>query len=369
MTDMEPDLNAMQADLRTLVETESPSSDPTAVARVTAIIEDWARDLGAAVHALPGGTAELSFGVQEGQKYLLILAHADTVWPHGTLAHMPMNEHGARLYGPGSYDMKGGIVGLFEVLRAMRRDERWPTGGVKVLVSPDEEIGSGSSRGHIEAAAQQARAVLVIEPPVADSHNLKTGRKGTGNYVLTLSGVASHAGNRPELGASAISAAAEAVLALEALADHAKGTTVSAGLIQGGSAANVIAASARLEVDVRVATVTEGERIDHAIRSWKPGNKRVRVEVSGGLNRPPFEESAATMQLFGQAQQIAADLGFQLGHEIVGGGSDGNFTAPIAPTLDGLGAPGDGAHASHEHIRLDRWADHVKMLHQLMLEV
>ncbi|MGX9685806.1 M20 family metallopeptidase [Deinococcus wulumuqiensis] len=361
-----PDLPAMLRDLRTLVDIESPSSDPVAVARVMDVVEGWARDLGAETHALPGGTRSFHFGPADGP-YLLVLTHADTVWPHGTLERMPWREDGERLYGPGTYDMKGGIVGLFHALRSLRG--AWPRGGVRVLLSPDEEIGSPGSRAQIEAAAQGARAVLVPEPPVSDSHNLKTGRKGTGDYVLTLRGVASHAGNRPELGASAVTAAAEAVLALQALARPEVGTTVSVGLISGGSAVNVIPDHCRLGVDVRVSTLEEAERVERGVRAWRPSDERVKCEVGGGLNRPPFEQGEATLRLFAQAQEVARELGFSLGHESVGGGSDGNFTAATVPTLDGLGAPGDGAHATHEHIRLDRWPDHVRLLAGLLRRV
>lgn len=364
---MNPDLSAMQSDLKTLVEIESPSTDLAAISRVMDVVEGWARELGAKTRALPGGTRDMDFGTQEGQPYVLVLTHADTVWAHGTLEQMPFKTEGQKLYGPGTYDMKAGIVGLFHALRAL--NGQWPAGGIKVLISPDEEVGSGSSRGHIEQAAQQARAVLVAEPPVADSHNLKTGRKGTGSFKLNFTGLASHAGNRPSDGASAITAAAEAVLALQALADPNKGTTVSVGIIAGGSAVNVIPAECSLEVDLRVSTLAEGERVTQAVQAWKPSDSRVAVEITGGLNRPPFEEGEATLRLFTQAQAIAKALGFDVGHEVVGGGSDGNFTAPIAPTLDGLGAPGDGAHASHEHVRLDRWSDHVRLLHRLIQEV
>lgn len=369
---MFPDLAALQTDLRTLVELESPSTDPAAIGHVMDVVEGWARDLGATTHALPGGTRQMDFGLAadglaQGERYVLALTHADTVWPHGTLEQMPLRQDGERLYGPGTYDMKAGIVGLFHALRDLRG--QWPRGGVRVLLSPDEEVGSASSRDHIEAAARQARAVLVVEPPVADSHALKTGRKGTGNFVLTLHGVASHAGNRPEDGASAITAAAEAVLALQALADPVQGTTVSVGLIRGGSAVNVIPADCTLEVDLRVSTLSEAERVEAAVRAWRPRDPRVKVELSGGLNRPPFEEGAATLALYAQAQAIAAELGFSVDRAVVGGGSDGNFTAPLAPTLDGLGAPGDGAHAAHEHVRLDRWPDHVRLLRRLIAEV
>lgn len=363
----DPDLNSLLKDLRQLVEIESPSSDPVAVGRVMDVVEGWAQAMGAETHALPGGTREFNFGLGDGP-YVLVLTHADTVWPHGTLEKMPWKQEGDRLYGPGTYDMKAGIVGLFHAMKALRQAGQWPQGGVKVLLSPDEEIGSPGSRTQIEAAARGARVALVPEPPVSDSHNLKTGRKGTGDYTLKLRGVASHAGNRPELGASAITAAAEAVLALQSLADPAQGTTVSVGLISGGSAVNVIPDECRLSIDVRVSTLTEAERIEQGVRAWKPSNDRVTCEVSGGLNRPPFEQGEGTLRLFAQAQAIARELGFEIGHEKVGGGSDGNFTAAMIPTLDGLGSPGDGAHATHEHVRLDRWPDHVRLLTRLLLE-
>lgn len=364
-----PDRGLLLRSLRTLVEIESPSSDRAAVSRVMDVVEGWARELGGEGHALPGGSRDFTFRVREGEPYVLVLTHADTVWPVGTLARMPWRQEGERLYGPGTYDMKAGIVGLFCALRAIREAGSWPRGGIKVLLSPDEEIGSPASRQHIEAAARGARAVLVVEPPVSDTHHLKTGRKGTGQFTLDLTGISSHAGNRPELGASAITAAAQATLELQALADPVQGTTVSAGLVRGGSAVNVIPEHCRLDLDVRVASAAEAERIDRAIRAWRPRDERVRVQVSGGLNRPPFEQRPETLALFEQARSIAADLGFTLGHETVGGGSDGNFTAPIAPTLDGLGAPGDGAHAAHEHVRLDRWPDHVRLLRRLLEEV
>lgn len=357
----------MLADLRALVEIESPSTDPVGVGRVMDAVEGWARALHGQAHALPGGTRQFNFGVDGSARPVLILTHADTVWPHGTLQTMPFRVEGDRAYGPGTYDMKGGIVAALHALRALNGE--WPRGGVRMLLTPDEETGSASSRGHIEAAARGARAVLVVEPPVANSHALKIGRKGVGDFGLGFRGVASHAGNKPEEGASAITEAAHAVLAVQALAQPEIGTTVSAGLIRGGSAGNVIPAECSFQVDVRVSTLEEGERVTQAIEALKPRDPRVHLTVTGGLNRPPFEFGPGTRALFAQAQAIAAELGFTVGGEVVGGGSDGNFTAPLAPTLDGLGAPGDGAHAAHEHVRLDRWSDHVRLLTRLIGEV
>ncbi|UWX63439.1 M20 family metallopeptidase [Deinococcus rubellus] len=370
----EPLLSLLR-DLKQLVELESPSSDALAVCAVQDVVEGWARAMHASTHSLPGGTRQLLFGAaaepstgpSASERPILVLAHADTVWPHGTLAEMPLRVENDRVYGPGSYDMKGGIAGLFAALRAL--DGQYPAGGIEVLLTPDEEIGSTQSRPVIEAAARRARAVLVVEPPVADSHALKSGRKGVGHFVVGLSGVAAHAGNKPHEGASAITEAAHQLLAVQALADAAAGTTVSVGFISGGGAVNVIPAQARFEVDVRVASLAEGERIDTAMQSLRPHDRRVSLNVTGGLNRPPFERGPETLALFGQARKLAADLGFDLSEEVVGGGSDGNFTAALVPTLDGLGAPGDGAHAAHEHIRLDRWPDHVRLLTALLREI
>lgn len=372
----QPDLAAeplasLLRDLQQLVELESPSSDALAVCAVQDVVEGWARAMHASTHSLPGGTRQFLFGAaaepqteQASERPILVLAHADTVWPHGTLAEMPFRVEGDRVYGPGSYDMKGGIAGLFAALRAL--DGQYPAGGIEVLLTPDEEIGSLHSRPVIEAAAQRARAVLVVEPPVADSHALKSGRKGVGQFAMELSGVAAHAGNKPHEGASAITEAAHQLLAVQALADAAASTTVSVGCISGGGAVNVIPAQARFEVDVRVASLTEGDRIDAAMQQLKARDERVKLTVTGGLNRPPFERGPETLALFNRAQQEAAALGFTLTEEVVGGGSDGNFTAALVPTLDGLGAPGDGAHAAHEHIRLDRWPDHVRLLTALL---
>ncbi|TSA87352.1 M20 family metallopeptidase [Deinococcus detaillensis] len=372
-----PDLQAeplvsLLRDLEQLVKLESPTSNMLAVCTVQDAVEQWAKDLQAHTHALPGGTRQFLFGTSEDtgaaqQKRVLVLAHADTVWPQGSLSDMPFRVEGVRVYGPGSYDMKGGIVGLFYALRSL--EGNYPAGGIEVLLTPDEEIGSHHSRAVIEQAAQRARVVLVIEPPVADSHALKSGRKGVGHFLVELRGVAAHAGNKPREGASAISEAAHQILAVQALADPEKGTTVSVGAVSGGGAVNVIPAQARFEIDLRVSTLEEGERITQAMQALTPRDSRVEIKVSGGLNRPPFERSPATMKLFAQAKQLAAGLGFDLTEEVVGGGSDGNFTAPFVPTLDGLGAPGDGAHAAHEHIRLDRWPDHVRLLTALLREV
>ncbi|GGR27975.1 M20 family metallopeptidase [Deinococcus ruber] len=358
-----PDLQQMIQDVQTLIEIESPSSDLAAVSRVQDVVEGWMRELGARVTRLAGGVRRFTLGEQA--RPTLILMHADTVWPHGTLAQMPVRIEGERLYGPGSYDMKGGIVSALHALRALK-EEGWPLGGVEVLLTADEEIGSLHSRDAIEASARQARCVLVVEPPVADTHALKTGRKGVGMYRVTVQGVAAHAGNKPEEGASALTEAARLILEAQALACPEMGTTVSVGRFEGGGAVNVIPAHAEFDADLRVSTLEEAERLAQGFGALQALDPRARVVLSHGMNRPPFERTAGTAALYVQAQRHAHALGFEVSEAFVGGGSDGNFTAPLSPTLDGLGAPGDGAHAAHEHIRLDRWPDHVALLTALI---
>jgi glutamate carboxypeptidase len=260
--------------------------------------------------------------------------------------------------------MKGGIVMAVHALQLL--GEHLPQGGVEVLLSADEEVGSFLSRDVTLAAARQARCVLVVEPPVADTHALKTGRKGVGMYSLAVHGVAAHAGNKPEDGASAILEAAKLVQQAQALADPAAGTTVSVGRIAGGGAVNVIPAHAEFDADLRVATLAEAERLAQGFAALRASDPRVTLTLTGGLNRPPFERGPGTAALFEQAKRHARELGFELTQAFVGGGSDGNLTAPLCPTLDGLGAPGDGAHAAHEHVRLDRWIDHTRLLAALI---
>lgn len=361
-----PDSATMLENLRTLVETESPSSDLAAVNRVQDVVQGWMSDLGASAETLPGEVRRFRLG-EAGHpqaRPVLILMHADTVWPHGTLEQMPFRVEGERAYGPGTYDMKGGIVMTLEALRLLGPE--LPEGGVEVLLSADEEVGSHLSREAIEAAARQARCVLVVEPPVADSHALKTGRKGVGMYSLQVQGVAAHAGNKPEEGASAILEVARLVQEAQALARPEDGTTVSVGRITGGGAVNVIPAHAEFDTDLRVSTLAEAERLAQGFGALNVSDPRARLTLTGGLNRPPFERTPGTAALYAQAQRHAADLGFAVGEAFVGGGSDGNFTAPLCPTLDGLGAPGDGAHAAHEHVRLDRWLDHTRLLAALI---
>ncbi|PYE51111.1 M20 family metallopeptidase [Deinococcus yavapaiensis] len=357
----QPDLTALLADLRLLTEIESPSGDARGIARVMDVVQGWLEELGAKTEHLVGDTRRFTIG--DGDGGVLILAHADTVWPHGTLDRMPWRVEGDKVFGPGTYDMKGGIVGAVHALKLVRDRLSLP---VEVLLTPDEEVGSLASREHIEAAARRARAVLVVEPPVAESHALKTGRKGVGMYHVRVHGVSSHAGNAPQQGASAISEAARSLLRVESFARPDLGTTLSTGRIGGGGPVNVVPDLAEFWTDVRVSTLAEAERLEREVRGMTAADSRVTLEVLGGLNRPPFERTPGTARLYERARQVAVTLGFDVSEAFVGGGSDGNFTAPLAPTLDGLGSPGDGAHALHEHVRLDVWPRHVRLLAELI---
>jgi glutamate carboxypeptidase len=289
------------------------------------------------------------------------------VWDVGTLAGMPFRVADGLAYGPGTFDMKAGLVQGFWAVRA----DREALGGARPIVffcNSDEEVGSASSRPLFEADARRAAAVLVLEP----SHHgaLKTARKGTGEFHLTVRGRASHAGTAPEEGVSAIDELARLVLDLRTLADEhpESGTTINVGTVSGGTRTNVVAAESRANVDVRVATLAEAERIRAAIAGLRPHHPEARLEISGGINRPPMERTLGTLRLFERARALAGDLGFDVDEVMVGGGSDGNFCSALGvPVLDGLGAVGDGAHAVDEHIvvaEMPRRAALVAMLLQ-----
>jgi glutamate carboxypeptidase len=290
--------------------------------------------------------AELGTGASQ----ILLLGHFDTVWPVGQLARMPFRRDGDRLHGPGIFDMKAGLALSLLATRAIvaiapLRDLR-----LVMLWTTDEEVGSGSSRALIEAEAARSRAVLVFEPALPGGA-LKTRRKGCGQYELTVRGVPAHAGVDPDKGVSAIRELARQVLAVEALQDLERGLSVNVGLIDGGSRPNVIAAEARAVIDVRAPTRLDADRIDRAMRALTPHLAGASLTVTGGFERPPMERTPGVAALVALAAEVAAELGLPLTEGGTGGGSDGNFCAALGvPTLDGLGATGDGAHALHEHV-------------------
>jgi glutamate carboxypeptidase len=349
----------MLAMLREFVECETPSNDKAALDLFAGKIAAIARDLGAQVRILPQRTngnhllAEfLSPGRRKGGR-ILLLGHMDTVWEQGTLARMPFRLRNGRAYGPGVFDMKAGIVMALSAIRSLRQLGIPVKENIALLLNSDEEIGSPSSRPITEREARRSDTVLVIEPPHGIHGALKTARKGVGDFLLRVRGRAAHAGIEPEKGASAILELSRQLLILNKLARPIKGATISAGVIRGGTRSNVIPAEAEACIDVRVVRAQDQHRIEKRLRALRPIDPRTKLTVSGGFNRPPMERTPATVALYERARHLAKPLGIALRETAVGGGSDGNFTAALGvPTLDGLGAVGDGAHAAHEHIIL-----------------
>jgi len=338
--------------LEALVRLESPSDDRMAADRCGDEIARRLTALGAAVQRFPnaarGAHVRAEFaGASDVQ--LLLLGHFDTVWPAGTIASMPFELRDGRLHGPGVFDMKAGIATAALAVRALAEAAR-RTPRVVMVWTSDEEVGSGTSRALLEDEARRSEAVLVLEPSLPGGA-VKTSRKGVAGYTVTVRGVAAHAGLDPGKGASAIHEIARQILALAAMQDLARGISVNAGTIEGGTRSNVVAERASAEVDVRVPRMADAERIDSAIRALQPAHPLTRLEIQGGIDRPPLERTDAVVRLYDRARGVAARLGRDLAEGAAGGGSDGNFTAALGvPTLDGLGPAGDGAHAHHEHV-------------------
>nr|WP_240779945.1 M20 family metallopeptidase [Nonomuraea zeae] len=346
------------ADLSAYVSLETPSHDKALLDAALDWLDGYlASRLGApAATRRTGGGAYGDIRVNDypgdgAGAPVLLLAHYDTVWPAGTLAGWPFTVEGDRVTGPGVFDMKAGLVQLVWALRALDA-AGLPRPPLRLLLNGDEEIGSPASRPLIEQAAGDAAAVLVFEASADGA--LKTERKGVGIFRLEFTGVEAHAGLEPAKGASAIDELARAVRSLHDLTDLETGTTVNVGVVSGGTGANVVAGTARADVDVRVASQAEAARVDAALAGLRPHDPRAALAVRGGWNRPVMERTPGTARLFGQAREVAARLGLDLRECSVGGASDGNFAAALGrPVLDGLGAVGAGAHARHEHVSVD----------------
>jgi glutamate carboxypeptidase len=341
--------------IESLVAIESPSDDPAAVNRCGAELTSRLQAMGGTVTRVASPTAgdhvRASFG--SGPRQILLLGHFDTVWPVGQLARMPLKRDGGRLYGPGVFDMKAGIALAMLATRAGLEHNALDGCQVVMLWTTDEEIGSGTSRALIEAEAARSEAVLVFEPSLPGG-GLKTSRKGVGQFEMIARGVSAHAGLDPGKGISAVRELARQIAAIDDLQDPASGVTVTVGVIQGGTRANVIPDEARAIIDARANTRAGAERIERALKSVTPHLPGARIEVTGGFDRPPLERSSGVIRLFEMARESAAGVGVTLTEGSAGGGSDGNFTAALGvPTLDGVGAIGDGAHALHEHVEID----------------
>ncbi len=358
--------------IREMVECESPSDDPAAVNRFVDLLGDVAPSF-ARVKTFPGGrfgrhaVCEFDLFGKKKQGQILALGHADTVWPTGTLAAMPFRQKDGRLWGPGVLDMKAGIAFFIYAMRILRDLEVPVAHKVAMQINSDEEVGSESSRALTEKNAKRSIAVLVLEPADGLDGKLKTARKGIGGYTVTVRGKATHSGLDFAAGASAVLELARQIGKIAEFTDLPRGITVNPGVISGGTRVNVVAAEAMAEVDMRIPRLKDAAALDRKFRGLRPVDKRCTIEVAGGMNRPPLERSPAVVRLFRKAQALAQEMGPALAESSVGGGSDGNFTAALGvPTLDGLGAVGEGAHALNESILLDRIADRTALLAKLV---
>lgn len=359
--------------IRQLVECESPTDSPAAVTHCNEMIADFAAPF-ARSKLVSGGSkfgkhlvCELKLPGRRKAGQVLALGHADTVWPMGTLRGMPFRQSDGRLWGPGVLDMKAGIAFLLFAARTLIELDIAAPHKLLLQVNSDEEVGSESSRALTEKNGAASVAVLVLEPGTGLAGKLKTARKGVGDFTVTVRGKAAHAGVDFQNGASAILELARQIDRIAGFVDWKRGITVNPGVISGGTRSNVIAAEATAEVDIRILRLRDAAGLERKFRALRPVDKRCSIEVSGGLNRPPMERSAGIVRLFRIAQRLGLELGVQVEESLTGGGSDGNFTAALGiPTLDGLGAVGEGAHAANESILVNRIADRTALLAKLL---
>jgi glutamate carboxypeptidase len=371
--DLENVQDEMVGLLGTLVTRETPSRDKSALDGMADLLSNRLKALGATVdrvvNPIGGDHLRSRFFTDAGEASSsgLIIGHYDTVWPLGTTAARPFLVQGDKAFGPGSFDMKASLVMVEFAIAAIRKLGVLPRRPIEVLFTSDEEIGSPTSRALIEDVARRCSHVLVVEPALADG-GLKTARKGVGGYLLEVVGKSAHAGVEPGKGVNAILELAHQVLALHQLNDPGAGSTLSVGVISGGTTSNVVPAEARALVDVRATTMREAERLDASIRALSPRLKGATLAITGGFNRPPMERTEAGANLFHRATAIGRTLGIDLTEGSTGGGSDGNFTAAIGiPTLDGLGPLGGGAHATDEHVRISSMIERSALLAMLIL--
>jgi glutamate carboxypeptidase len=357
--------------LHELVQQESPSEDRQAVNAAMTLAEQWAGEQGARVKRHKqrefGDVFELRFGPSRSkQKPVLLLGHLDTVWPIGTLKKMPWREADGRYWGPGVLDMKAGVVMALAALSTLR--EMKLARPVTLLLNSDEEVGSPISRTITERLALESTAVLVLEP--AQGLAYKTARKGVGHYRVEVAGVGAHSGVDFEKGHSAVVELAKLIQTISGFTNLARKLTVNCGVIGGGTRSNVVPSQAWTDVDVRIAKASDAAYIEKLFRSLKVSDPHCKLTITGGINRPPMERKAGTIALFKKARSLAAELGFTLEEAATGGGSDGNFTAALGvPTLDGMGAVGDGAHAAHESVVIEHLVPRTALLAAMIASV
>lgn len=358
--------------LRDLVEAESPSAHPECHDSVRRILSGALMDVGYSVRE-PGmrGSARHIFARpaqrSRGRGNQLLVGHFDTVWPIGTIDKRPFTVNGNTVRGPGVFDMKGGLAQIVLALRTIRELHLEPPLTPVVLVNADEEIGSRTSSHYIRMLARRAERAFVLEPAMGAEGDIKTERKGIGRFTVTVFGKAAHAGLDPEGGASAILELSHVIQALFALNDPDKGITVNVGTVDGGIQPNVIAPHSTAVVDVRVPTIESGGAIERTIHGIKPVTPGVRLHIEGRIGRPSMEATPRNTALWQQAKALGNEMGLDLRSARAGGGSDGNTTSQYTATIDGLGPVGDGAHADHEHLHIDKTLERAALLTLLLL--
>jgi glutamate carboxypeptidase len=369
-------LQKKRADLLWLLErmtrAESPSNVPEAQQEIREIIAGEFERLGFVVRRVPGRRSGGMLHARPARRRRhapkqLLLGHYDTVWPVGTLTDMPFEARDDTVSGPGVYDMKGGIAQAVLALQTLQYFSLEPAVEPHVFLNSDEEIGSRESRRYIESLAPLMDRVFVLEPSLGPAGLLKTARKAIGRFTVTVRGEAAHAGLDPGAGASAILELSHVIQTLFAMNDLERGITVNVGTIDGGLRPNVVAPQSEAVVDVRVATQDDADRIEAAILKLQPAIPGTSVTVEGGFGRPAMERTTANRQLWRMARRLGDDLGIELEQALAGGGSDGNFTSQYTATLDGMGAVGDGAHARHEHLRVEATLERAALLTLLLM--
>jgi len=348
-------LSALVATIREFAGIESPSDHKPSADTMCMHLAHKFEAFGGRARIHPaedfGNNLQIDFAGRENSRPVLLLGHYDTVYALGTIANMPVREVEGRLHGPGVLDMKAGIALMWFAIEALQHWHGQLPRPVTVFLVSDEEVGSVSSRALTEALAKQSAAVFVLEPAAGLRGAVKTERKGVGEYVLRVQGIASHAGLDPTKGHSAILELARQIVALSELNDLQSGVSLNAGVIRGGTRTNVIAAEATADIDARIKRAKQAAALDRKLRALKPFDKQCKLTLEGAINRMPMERTAGVAALYEEAKAIAAQIDWKLEEAAVGGGSDGNFTAALGiPTLDGMGAVGQGAHATHEHI-------------------
>ena len=366
-------LEGMLATIQEFVEIESPSDNKPALDHMGAFLAEKFARLGGSTrihHAADhGNNLQIDFSSHQKAAPILLLGHFDTVYPLGTLSTMPCRVTEGRMHGPGVLDMKSGIAMMLHAIEALQAWHGELPRPVTVFLVSDEEIGSHSSRKITEGLARESAAVLVLEP-AGPRGAVKTARKGVGEYTLRVEGVAAHAGLDPGKGHSAILELARQIAAVSEMNSRGQGLSVNPGVIRGGTRSNVIAAEATAVFDVRITHAEQAKGVDRKFRSLKPFDPRCELNIQGGINRLPMERNAGVASLYKKARAIAARIDWRLEEAAVGGGSDGNFTAGIGiPTLDGLGAAGQGAHAVHEHIVISELPRRIALLAGMMESV